>query len=541
MNSGEHSNILDFKKNVAGGTALKMVTRQQKISASDFDLYHDISTFIHATLDLDDMLHRIFERIKTAFKIEGGSIALHDPQRREFFFVHTAEMDSRKEAGDLKQMRFPDHLGVAGWVRHHNLPAIISDVSKETRFLKEIDSRVGFVTRNMICLPMRTRRGIIGVLYALNKLEGEFTDHDVWMLESLVSTIAIAIENAMLYGELKDHASSLEHENRRLKSADHRRYNLQGMVGSSRAMQRTFHLFDKVLDTSTAVLLLGETGTGKELAARVIHHNGPRKNQPFIVENCAALSESLLESELFGHVKGAFTGAIADKKGLFEMAEGGTVFLDEIGEIPPGMQVKLLRVLQDGQLRPVGGSSFTHVDFRLIAATNRNLHEEISAGRFREDLFYRINVFPITLPPLRERKEDIPQLVNHFLRKHSEKLDRSVKGISPLGLEHLLYYPWPGNIRELENEIERAVLLAVPGQTIDEAHLSKKIIADNRPRPLPKVPNETLRAYTQRIEKMWIEQALEETHGNRTHMAKALGLTRQGLLKKMARYGITQR
>lgn len=524
--------------NLSIGIGIEMVQNNQTISAADFDLYHDISTFIHATLDLDDMLHRIFERIKTGFNIEGGSVALHDPQRQEFFFVHTAEMDSHETADGLQEMRFPDHLGVAGWVKHHNSPAIIPDVKKEERFFKEIESREGFVTRNMICLPMRTRRGIIGVFYALNKLVGEFTEHDVWMLESLVSTIAIAIENAVLFGELKDHASSLEDENQRLKSAEHKRYHLQGMVGSSRAMQRVFHLFDKVLDTSTSVLLLGETGTGKELAARVIHHNGPRKNQPFIAENCAALSPSLLESELFGHVKGAFTGALSDKKGLFESAAGGTVFLDEIGEIPLDIQVKLLRVLQDGHLRRVGGSQSTKVEFRLLSATHRDLHEEVSAGRFREDLFYRINVFPITLPPLRERSEDIPLLCDHFLRGQVKKPGCTVKRIAPLVLEHLMHYPWPGNIRELQNEIERAVLLAAPGPTIDEVHLSKKIFSVDTPRLLPKATGETLLDYTQRIERRWIEQTLENNEGNRTHTAKALGLTRQGLLKKMARYGI---
>ncbi len=511
---------------------------KHQITTADFDLYRDISTFIHATLDLDDMLHRVFERIKSAFNIEGGSIALHDQEKREFFFVHTAEMDNRNGGGELNPIRFSDDLGVAGWVYRHNQPAIIDDVSKEERYLKGIDSQNEFTTRNMVCLPMRTRRGIIGVLYVLNKLDGGFTSRDVWMLESLVSTIAIAIENAVLYGELRNHASTLEHENRLLKSADHQRYNRQGIVGSSRAMRRAFHLFDKVMDSSTAVLLLGETGTGKELAARTIHHNGPRRNRPFVVENCASLSRSLLESELFGHVKGAFTGATADKKGLFEMAKGGTVFLDEIGEIPLDMQAKLLRVLQEGQLRPVGGSRTITVEFRLITATNRDLRNEVSAGRFREDLYYRINVFPITLPPLSERAEDIPLLADHFLRILSVKKGRTVERISPDAMEYLTNYKWPGNIRELENEIERAVLLAAPGRTIRRAHLSNKFFARDLPPHLPKANQETLPSYIQRIEKRWIEQVLKETHGNRTQAAKLLGLTRQGLLKKMKRYHI---
>lgn len=515
-----------------------MTMREPEIATGDFDLFHDISTFVHGTLDLDEMLHRIFERIKAVFDIEGASIALHDPERSEFFFIHTLEMDANGGSVNLRRMRFADHLGVAGWVLQHNRPAIIRDPSKEERFFEGIDVQQQFVTRNMICLPLRTRRGVIGVLYALNKREGVFTDKEAWLLESLAATIAIAIENARLYGELKNHASSLERENRRLKTEQSRRYTLQGVIGSSRAMQRVFHLIEKVLDSSTPVLLLGETGTGKELAARLIHHNGPRKDRPFVAENCAALAENLLESELFGHVKGAFTGAIADKKGLFELAAGGSVFLDEIGEIPLGMQVKLLRVLQDGQLRPVGGSRTVRVDFRLISATNRNLQEEMTAGRFREDLFYRVNVFPIILPPLRERTADIPLLVDHFLHRYAAKASRSVERITPTALNLLVQYRWPGNVRELENEIERAATLAAPGQSITEEHLSEKITGENNRRPLPKKSGETLRAHTERIERQWIENALKQTGGNRTRAAEQLGLTRQGLLKKIARYRI---
>jgi len=508
------------------------------LAAEDFELFHDISTFIHATLELDEMLRRIFNRIKTAFNIEGASIALHDRDRQEFFFIHTVEMDTASAAGKLPRMRFQDHRGVAGWVLRHNRPAIVPDVRRENRFYEGIDLQQQFVTQNMICLPLRTRRGIIGVLYALNKLEGQFTQKEAWLLESLAATIAVAIENAKLYGELKNHAALLESENRRLKSAQKEFYKHQGIIGNGRAMQQVFHLVDKVLDTSTPVVLLGETGTGKELLARLVHFNSPRHDKPFIVENCAALAENLLESELFGHVRGAFTGATADKKGLFELADGGTVFLDEVGEIPPGTQVKLLRVLQDGKVRPVGSNRWIQVDFRLISATSRDLEAEVAAGRFRDDLFYRIHVFPIPLPPLRERKEDIPRLVDHFIRKHSKQMNRAVEGLSPSALERLMHYRWPGNVRELENEIERAVTLAGSERIIVEEHLSEKLSPENTRPPLSKTPGETLPAYTERIEKHWIVEALQETEGNRTRAAKLLGLSRQGLLKKIARYGI---
>lgn len=323
-----------------------------------------------------------------------------------------------------------------------------------------------------------------------------------------------------------------------LKSEAQARFNLQGVIGSSPAMRRLFVLLDKVMDTTTSVLIQGETGTGKELIAKVIHYTGPLKDKPFVVENCAALSENLLESELFGHVRGAFTGAIADKKGLFELADGGTVFLDEIGEMSPAMQVKLLRVLQDGQLRPVGSSHHLKINVRLISSTNRNLEEEVRKQNFREDLFYRINVFPVTLPPLRERREDIPILAAHFLRKFAKKLKRSAPRLTPQALDLLSRYDWPGNVRELENEIERAMTLAGRKGEISEEYLSAKISALSEESLLIEEPEMSLKRRTERIEQRIVFETLQKTHGNRSEAARLLGLTRQGLLNKIARYDI---
>ena len=316
------------------------------------------------------------------------------------------------------------------------------------------------------------------------------------------------------------------------------RFNLQGVVGSSPAMCRVFALVDKVTDTTTSVLIQGETGTGKELIARVIHYNGPLKEKPFVSENCGALSENLLESELFGHVKGAFTGAIADKKGLFEQANGGTIFLDEIGEMSPVMQVKLLRVLQERQVRPVGGSRTVNVDVRLIASTNRNLEEEVRNGSFREDLFYRINVFPITLPPLRERREDIPLLAAHFLKKFAKKLKRRAVRLTPQAMDLFSRFNWPGNIRELQNEIERALTLAGTRGEIRVEHLSERIHVSSETRISIPETECTLQEITGQIEREMVFKALQKTGGNRSRAARMLGLTRQGLLNKIARYQI---
>jgi Nif-specific regulatory protein len=285
-------------------------------------------------------------------------------------------------------------------------------------------------------------------------------------------------------------------------------------------------------------LIQGETGTGKELLAKVIHYNSTLKDKPFIAENCGALSENLLESELFGHVKGAFTGAIADKRGLFELAEGGTVFLDEIVDMPHAMQTKLLRVLQEGQVRPVGGSHYRQVNFRLITSSNRDLLEEVKKGNFRDDLYYRVQVFPIRLPPIRERKEDIPLLAAHFLEKFAKKLNLPDARLTPWALDLLAQFDWPGNVRELENEIERALTLAGGDREIQAAYLSEKITGTLGQDAINQVNGMTLRDATERMELQMVTKALRDTDGNRSKAARILGLTRQGLLNKIARYKI---
>ncbi|MDL1973646.1 MAG: sigma 54-interacting transcriptional regulator [Deltaproteobacteria bacterium] len=517
---------------------MEETNQEVSFTKEDLTLLYDASASIHAIRDLDEMLKSILHKIKTLFRIEGASIALHDADRKEFYFIRTVEEERNGDHARMKEMRFPDRIGVAGWVLRENRLVVIQDASMDDRFFKGIDLQENFVTKSMICLPLRTRKRLIGVLYAINKLEGKFTATETRLLEMLSGTIAISIENAMLYGELKDHAGSLERENLRLKSQVQDRFNLQGIIGSSPAMRRVFALMDKVIDTTTSVLIQGETGTGKELIAKVIHYNGLLSEKPFVAENCGALSENLLETELFGHVKGAFTGAITDKKGLFELAHGGTIFLDEIGEMSVAMQVKLLRVLQEGQIRRVGGSRYINVDVRLIASTNRDLEEEVKKGNFREDLFYRVCVFPITLPPLREKREDIPLLAAHFLKKLTRKQKRHSVRLTPRALNLLSLYDWPGNVRELQNEIERALTLAGKDKEIREEFLSEKINAALSPRiSIPKSEC-TLQEVTQQIEQQMVIEALSKTEGNRSQAARILGLTRQGLLNKIARYDI---
>ncbi|MFQ5915405.1 MAG: sigma-54 dependent transcriptional regulator [Nitrospinota bacterium] len=334
-------------------------------------------------------------------------------------------------------------------------------------------------------------------------------------------------------------------ENVRLQREVQGRYRFDRIIGRSPAMQRVFELMAKVIESNATVLITGETGTGKELVAQAIHHNGPRSSARFVVQNCGALPDTLLGSELFGHRKGAFTGAVSDKKGLFEAAHKGTMFLDEIAETSPAVQVNLLRVLQDGEIRPLGDTLTRRVDVRVIAATHRELPEEVREGRFREDLFYRLNVFRIKLPALRERCEDIPLLAQHFLGDASKRMGKTLAGIHPQALDCLIAYPFPGNVRELENEIERAAALAEDGAPITADLLSEP--ARRAALQAPKTgatPTDAqpargpLREAVEKLERKMLTQALGMYDGNRTQTASALGLSRLGLLKKIRRYGL---
>jgi Nif-specific regulatory protein len=306
-------------------------------------------------------------------------------------------------------------------------------------------------------------------------------------------------------------------------------------------MRAIFAQLEKVIDTRATVCIAGETGTGKELIASAIHHQGKRREKMFVAQNCAALPENLLESELFGHKKGAFTGADHDKKGLFEIADGGTLFLDEIAEMSLTLQAKLLRVLQEGEVRPVGASKARNVDVRIICATNKSLQKEVETGRFRQDLFYRLMVFPITLPSLRERTEDIPLLAQHFLTRYTSEMRKPVGGISQQAMNQMCAYGWPGNIRELENEIQRLVIQVEDGEILRPEHLSPQIrkVESLVERIAP--PQGTLKEMMEQVERWLLAQALKEHGNNKTQTAAALGITREGLHKKLAKFSIEGR
>ncbi len=364
-----------------------------------------------------------------------------------------------------------------------------------------------------------------------------------------IETQALERANERLTEELRRLTAQLLRENVELKREVEGRYTFDQIVGRSPAMQRTFDLLTRVIDSPTTVLITGETGTGKELVARAIHYNSPRRSKLFVAQNCAALAENLLESELFGHRKGAFTGAVEEKKGLFEVADGGTIFLDEVGDMPPALQASLLRVLQEGEIKRVGDTATRKVDVRVISATNKDLEQAVREGKLREDLFYRLHVFPIRLPSLRERKEDIPLLVDHFLKKYAPRANKDVRGITPAALDLLVAYDFPGNVREIENEIERAVALVASGKPVTPDLLSEKIAAPRRKDatsapaavPVSEASAGALRDRVQAFERAVILQELRRHGWNRTQTAKALGISLRPFMEKLKRYGITDR
>lgn len=356
-------------------------------------------------------------------------------------------------------------------------------------------------------------------------------------------------ENQRLTQQLKKRNEQLEMENRILHQTATREYNFSNIIGNSPVMQEIFSILKKVIPLDISILLTGETGTGKELIARAIHYNSPRKDKLFVAENCGAIPDTLLESRLFGHKKGAFTGAVKDQKGLFEIANGGTIFLDEIGDTSLSFQQRLLRVLQEGEITPLGSEKSMKVNVRLIAATNKNLEEEIRAGRFREDLYYRLNVIHIHLPPLRERKEDLPLLVEFLVKKYALKMGKEIPPIDPSFIEALEAMSFPGNIRELENIIQRSLALLDQGQPLKRNILKyhqSSILRTESPGHIDSLTqiidiHQPLDAIVSRVEKTVISKVLEETHWNISRAARQLGLSRPGLRMKMKRYGIGEK
>jgi transcriptional regulator with GAF, ATPase, and Fis domain len=416
---------------------------------------------------------------------------------------------------------------------------IAADAPRE---VAQTESMMGASIRSVLGVPLWKGDEILGVLQIDNRESaGVFTAIDLDVCAVLAHNASLAVANARLLRRLRAAEDKLKKENAFLKTREESRRVGKGeveIVGSSGAMRTLFEQLGKVVDTRVTVLIEGETGVGKELIAAAVHYRSRRRAHLFVSQNCAAMPENLLESELFGHKKGSFTGAHEDKKGLFEIADGGTLFLDEVTEMPLSLQSKLLRALQEGEIRAIGATQEKRVNVRIVAATNRHLEKEVAEGRFREDLYYRLKVFPIRVPPLRERREDIPLLAKHFLERYQQELGKPAAGYSQQAMELLQAYDWPGNVRELQNEVQRLVIQIEPGGFIGPDFLSPRIRQIEGVIDRVKPTKGTLKEMMDQLERWLLIEALREHDNNKTAAARSLGITREGLHKKLRAFGL---
>jgi len=417
-----------------------------------------INNAIITNLTQQALLRSISEALRPVISFDRCAITLYQPERDSFRFLAVE--------GELLSDYFRTGLVLSrnetcgSWVFDHQRPLVRRDLEKEQQYPNERRLAAEGI-KSMCVVPLALQGRCIGFLSVVSVQRDRYSDEDSVFLQEVANQVALAIQNMQSYQEIASLKARLESENVYLREELRTEHNFEEIVGNSPALLRALNAVEQVAPTDSTVLIYGETGTGKELVARAIHNRSTRNGRALVSVNCSAISAGLVESELFGHVKGAFTGALERRIGRFELANGGTIFLDEIGELCLETQVKLLRVLQEHEFEPVGSSHPLHVDVRVIAATNRNLREAVQSGRFRSDLFYRLNVFPLELPPLRERRSDIPQLVAFCLSQFSKRLGKKIDGVSRESMENLVNYPWPGNIRELQNVIERAIILSV--------------------------------------------------------------------------------
>jgi Nif-specific regulatory protein len=493
-------------------------------------LLFEISQRLDRSLDLRDVVGPVLESMATHMGMMRGTLTLLNRQTGELFIEAAHGLsDTQMERG-----RYRPGEGVTGKVVATGQPAVVPHISEEALFLDRTGARKGLRKRDVsfICVPIKLGNEVIGAL-SVDRLfaEGVAFGEDVRLLSIIASMIAQAVK---LRQSAQEEQHRLLEENQRLQRELQDRFKPANIVGKSKGMQAVYDLIAQVTRSDTTVLIRGESGTGKELVAHAIHYNSLRESKPFIKVNCGALPESVVESELFGHEKGAFTGAIATRKGRFELAHGGTIFLDEVGDLSPTTQIKLLRVIQEREFERVGGTATIKTDVRVITATNRHLEQLIEEANFRQDLYYRLNVFPIHVPPLRDRKTDIPLLADFFVEKYSKVNHKNIRRISTPAIDMLMTYHWPGNVRELENCIERAVLLS-SDHVIHGHHLPPTL---QTAEASGTTHQGTLDGTVERLERDLIMDALKAARGNKAKAARALGITERIMGLRVRRYSI---
>lgn len=506
------------------------INSKVKSELSELALLFDIGQILDRTMDLRDVVHPVLKTIAKHTGMLRGTLTLVARDTGELVIEAAHGLSS----GQRDRGRYQLGEGVTGRVVRTGRPMAVPKVSEEPLFLNRTKARDDLKKTEIsfICVPIKVGNEAIGALSVDRLFDDKTTlSEDVRLLSIIASMIAQAIR---LRQEAAEDQKRLLEENSRLQEQLKDRFRPANIIGRSGAMQAVFDMIAQVAPSETTVLIRGESGVGKELVAHAIHYNSPRSSSPFIRVNCGALPETLIESELFGHEKGAFTGATTQRKGRFELAHGGTIFLDEIGDLSPHTQIRMLRVLQEREFERVGGTATISVNVRVIAATNCDLEERIEKNEFRQDLYYRLSVFPVHLPALRERRTDILELANFFVEKYSKVSGKRIKRISTPAIDMMTSYHWPGNVRELENCIERAILLS-QDDVLHGHHLPPTLQTAEASNTVMKG---TLDESLDRVEREMIIEALKTCRGNKTKAAESLGITERVMGLRVNRHGI---
>ena len=493
-----------------------MVATSSSISETEWNTLLEISQRVNSSLDLEVVLGQTLEMVAVIVQSDASSIWLVDEGKQELYCA-TA---TGEKADDILHFRMPSDQGIVGWTVQNDHFYITNEASDDEHHASDIAERVGYECTTLLCVPMHSRGRVIGCIEVINKhAKAPFADKDLLQISIFANLVGLAIENANAFLQVQQENVHLRRE------LGDRRIEPGRVIANSPEIQQVMEMVERIAPTDSTVLIRGESGTGKEVAAQSIHGLSHRARGPFVAINCGGIPENLLESELFGHEKGAYTGATSRRIGRFELAKGGTLFLDEIGDMPPPLQVKLLRVLQSRRFERLGGNDMLEADVRIVAATNQDLEELVREGGFREDLYYRLNVIALFLPPLRSRTDDILPLASYFLQEVGARIHRPAKAFHPDAEALLCGHSWPGNIRELENAVEHAVVLARTAQvqvTDLPFNVQTNRSAIRETRDVPASLDEAQRQFRQEH----IRAALNKVGGNRTRASEALGIQR---------------
>jgi Nif-specific regulatory protein len=497
-------------------------------------LFYEISQTLNEHMDLKKALYRVLDILSSSMEMRRGTVSILNPLRNEI----SIEVAHNLSPSTIERVKYKLGEGITGRVIQTGKAVTIPKISEEPAFLDRTAARKkrkGIEETSFICVPIKKGKQVIGALSVDRVYEKGYPLKEG---EKLLSVVATMIAQHVINLEtIRREKNQLRNENKRLRNELENKYRITNIIGNSNKMREVYQMISQVCKSNATVLVRGESGTGKELVANSVHYNSHRAKGPFVKVNCAAIPANLIESELFGHELGAFTGAIKQKAGKFELAHKGTIFLDEIGSIGLDVQANLLRVLQEKEFERVGGQRTLKVDVRIVTATNKNLEHAVEEGTFRGDLYYRLNVFPIYMPPLRERKTDILLLADYFLEKYTKENDKEIKRFSTPAIDMLMAYHWPGNVRELENCIERSVLLC-DGGVVHSYHLPPTLQTGTESDTLPEL---SLEEAVANLEREMIIDALKNTRGNITAAAQVLKTTVRKFAYKAKRFGVHYR